>query len=232
MSFFNSTSFRFIHIAVVLVAAGFSLYSGNLQAQQVAPYLKNKNYGIQLGMYDLFTSTQADVVMLGNSLTYNANWNEILNRSNIANRGIASDITSGYLHRLEYVYRLKPRICFIEGGVNDLYSNDSVRNIIRNYAAIIDSLQSHHIVPVIQSTLFVSAKYPRAREKNKQVQTLNNWLTEFALKNEIEFLDINLLVSKNGFLRADLTYDGIHLNAKGYALWAPEVGNVLAKHKL
>ena len=176
MSFFNSTSFRFIHIAVVLVAAGFSLYSGNLQAQQVAPYLKNKNYGIQLGMYDLFTSTQADVIMLGNSLTYNANWNEILNRSNIANRGIASDITSGYLHRLEYVYRLKPRICFIEGGVNDLYSNDSVRNIIRNYVGIIDSLQSHYVVPVIQSTLFVAAKYPQAREKNKQTQTLNNWL--------------------------------------------------------
>jgi hypothetical protein len=65
-----------------------SLYTGNLQAQQVAPYLKNKDFGIQLDMYDLHTSTQADVVMLGDSLTYNANW------------GIPSDITSGYLHRL------------------------------------------------------------------------------------------------------------------------------------
>jgi len=216
------------------VALGaFSLLSGgNVHAQNIAPYLRNTNYVIQLGMYDLFRSTKADVVMLGNSLTYNANWNEILNRSNIANRGIASDITSGYLHRLEYVYKLNPKICFIEGGVNDLYSNDSVKNIIRNYAAIIDSLQSHHIIPVIQSTLFVSVKYPRAREKNKQVQTLNNWLAEFASKNEIEFLDINLLVSKDGFLRKEFTYDGIHLNAKGYALWAPEVERVLAKHKL
>lgn len=215
-----------------MFAAGFSLFTANLQAQQVAPYLKNKNYSIQLGMYDLFTSTQADVVMLGNSLTYNANWNEILNRSNIANRGIASDITSGYLQRLRYVYRLNPKLCFIEGGVNDLYSNDSVKNIIRNFAAIIDSLQSHHIVPVLQSTLFVAAKYPQAREKNKQIQKLNNWLIEFSLKNAIEFLDINLLVSRNGFLRKELTYDGIHLNAQGYALWAPEIERVLVRNKL
>jgi lysophospholipase L1-like esterase len=215
-----------------LVAVCFLLCAGNLQAQQVAPYLRNTNYGIQLGMYDLFASTQADVVMLGNSLTFNANWNEILNRSNIANRGIASDITSGYLHRLGYVTRLNPKLCFIEGGVNDLYSNDSVKNIVRNYADIIDSLQSHHIVPVIQSTLFVGAKYPHAREKNKQIQTLNTWLIAYALKNGIEFLDINHLVSKDGFLRSDLTYDGIHLNARGYALWAPEVGKVLAKHNL
>jgi len=85
---------------------------------------------------------------------------------------------------------------------------------------------------MIQSTLFVAAKYLRAREKNKQIQTLNNWLIEFGLKNAIEFLNINLLVSKNGFLRDDLTYDGIHLIAQGYALWAPEVGRVLVKHSL
>lgn len=92
MSSFHSKSFRSIHFAAALVAAGFSLHPGNLQAQRVAPHLKNENYSIQLGMYDLFTSTQADVVMLGNSLTYNANWNEILNRSNIANRGMPGDI--------------------------------------------------------------------------------------------------------------------------------------------
>ena len=220
-----------MRIAAILVGVAISLFGGSLQAQK-PPYLKNTNYVVQLGMYDLLTSTQADVVMLGNSLTYNANWNEILNRSNIANRGISSDITSGYLHRLHYVYRLRPKICFIEGGINDLFSNDSVKNIVRNYAGIIDSLQAHDIVPVIQSTLFVSARYPRAREKNRQVQTLNTWLAAFALKNEIEFLDINALVSTKGFLRADLTYDGIHLSARGYALWAPEVGRILAQHNL
>jgi lysophospholipase L1-like esterase len=224
----NIRAFQLVMILGVVLCLG----AENTQAQKVAPYLKNTNYVIQLGMYDLFTSTQADVVMLGNSLTYNANWNEILNRTNIANRGISSDITSGYLHRLAYVYKLNPKICFIEGGINDLYSNDSVKNIIRHYAQIVDSLKARSIVPVIQSTLFVGRRYPQAKDKNRQVVVLNDWLRQYALKNEIEFLDINVLVSQKGFLRPELTYDGIHLNAKGYALWAPEVERVLLQHKL
>ncbi len=226
------TNVRHFQIVVILLGIALGMNAESMHAKRVAPYLRNTNYVIQLGMYDLFTSTQADVVMLGNSLTYNANWNEILNRSNIANRGISSDITSGYLHRLEYVYKLNPKICFIEGGINDLYSNDSVKNIVRNYSRIIDLLTARNIVPVIQSTLFVGAKYPQAKDKNRQVRVLNDWLKEYAVKNEIVFLDINSLVSKKGFLRSNLTYDGIHLNAKGYALWAPLVENVLAQHKL
>jgi lysophospholipase L1-like esterase len=229
--FFIMKSLRFMRIAIVSIAI-VTVYNGNVQAQYTLRYLKNQNYQVQLGMYDLFTSGQADVVMLGNSLTYNANWSEILNRKNIANRGIASDITAGYLHRLGYVYKLKPKICFIEGGVNDLLSNDSVKNIMHNFISIVDSLRSHDIVPVIQSTLFVAAKYPRAKEKNKQIRTLDELLADFASKHAIEYLDINLLVSHNGFLRGDLTYDGIHLNARGYALWAPEVERVLVKHEL
>ncbi len=219
-------------IAGPLIAGAFCLYNTDVQAQPGDAYAKNDNYTIQLGMYDLFTSTHADVVMLGNSLTYNANWNEILNRSNIANRGIASDITSGYLHRLGYVYRLNPKICFIEGGINDLYSNDSVKNIMHNFISIVDTLRLHDIVPVIQSTLFVASSYPRSTEKNKQIRALDKLLARFALRNSIEFLDINLLVSRDGFLRKELTYDGIHLTAQGYALWAPEVGRVLIKHGL
>ena len=232
MSVLHPTSFRFLYFAPLLAALPFLLYGGNAHALQDAPYLKNANYRLQLGMYDLFRSTHADVVMLGNSLTYNANWNEILNRSNIANRGIASDITSGYLHRLGYVYRLHPKLCFIEGGVNDLYSNDSVKNIMRNFISIVDSLKAHDIVPVIQSTLFVAARYPRAAEKNRQIRALNESLAGFALANAIEYININQLVSLSGFLRKELTPDGIHLNAQGYALWAPEVGKVLAKHRL
>jgi lysophospholipase L1-like esterase len=220
-----------LSVLLTCIAASQS-YPQQPRARKIPAYLQNKNYALQLGMYDLFTSTRADVVMLGNSLTYNANWNEILNRSNIANRGIASDITSGYLHRLDYVYRLHPLICFIEGGINDLYSNDSAAHIAANVMCIVDSLRSHGIVAVIQSTLCVAATYPRAREKNRQVVLLNELLRRLALERAVEFLDINILVSVNGFLRKDLTPDGIHLNARGYSLWAQEIEKVLTKYDL
>src|ERR1017187_5798507 len=126
-------------LLVILVLVGIYSYNQYLEAQYANLYLKNENYMVQIGMYKQFKTTQADVVMLGNSLTFNANWNEFLGRNNIANRGIHSDITAGYLHRLSYVYRLKPKICFIEGGVNDLYAGFSVSDIFDNYSKIIDT---------------------------------------------------------------------------------------------
>lgn len=223
------------HIRHMFTAFSFSLllfcfYGKDLRAQEIPLYLKNPNYKIQTGIYELSGNQQAAVVMLGNSLTYNANWNELLNRKNIANRGIVSDITEGYLYRLGYVYRLKPELCFIEGGVNDIYENIPVEHIFKNYINIIDTLKSHKIIPVIQSTLFVSQKWHNAAEKNKEIEKLNRLLKKYAGKNSVEYLNINLLLSANGFLRDELTYDGVHLNAKGYTLWAFEVEKVLIKH--
>jgi hypothetical protein len=181
----------------------FCSYNKNLDAQDTAPYLRNPNYKIQIDMYDLFKNQQADVVMLGNSLTYNTNWNEILNRKNIANRGIVSDITAGYLHRLGYVYKLKPKLCFIGSGVNDIYENFPVEQIFENYICIIDSIKSHNIIPVIQSTLYVSPKWHDAAEKYKEIEKLNELLSGYASKNSIEYLNINSLVQVMDFYGMD-----------------------------
>ena len=232
MSTLRTKWVRSLGALIILTLIGLYLYDKHIQAQYATLYLQNANYGVQIGMYELFKTSHADVVMLGNSLTYNANWSELLGRKNIVNRGIVNDITAGFLHRLAYVYSLQPKMCFIEGGVNDLYANYSVNQIYKNYVNIIDTLRAHHIVPIIQSTLFVSAKWPQAAEKNKDIQNLDDMLAEFGKQHSIEFLNINSLVSKNGFLQDGLTYDGMHLNANGYALWTPEVERMLTKHEL
>ncbi|MFT4019161.1 MAG: hypothetical protein QM668_19515 [Agriterribacter sp.] len=41
----------------------------------------------------------------------------------MANRGIGSDVTEGYINRINDIFELEPKICFIEGGVNDLARN-------------------------------------------------------------------------------------------------------------
>lgn len=228
----NSKLFRLSSLIIVLALIAWYAYSRYLDAQFANLYLKNENYKVQVDMYKNFRTTQADIVMLGNSLTYNANWNELLGRKNIVNRGIHSDITAGYLHRLSYVYKLKPKLCFIEGGVNDVYANYSVSEIFENYCLIIDTLRDHHIIPIIQSTLFVAGKRDKSQSMNKKIQELNKLLLEYAHRQSIEYLDINSLVSQNGFLKNNLTYDGIHLNADGYSLWIPEVEKVLIKYGL
>jgi lysophospholipase L1-like esterase len=216
-------------MAVIALLAGYAYHH---EAQRLPLYQQNSNYALQIGMYDLFRTTQADVVMLGNSLTYNANWNELLGRKNIVNRGIISDVTEGYLHRLQYVYQLQPRICFIEGGVNDVFANLSADEAFRNITAIVDTLRSHGIIPVIQSTLFVAPNWKRAAESNPEVARLDRLLADYCSRQKIEYLDINSVLIKNGFLKDELTCDGVHLNAAGYRLWVPEVERILIKYGL
>ena len=122
---------RYSILGIILALICWYGYNQYLDAQYANLYLKNGNYKVQIGMFNKYKTSHADVVMLGNSLTYNANWNELLGRKNIANRGINSDITAGYLHRLSYVYRLRPKLCFIEGGVNDVYAGYSASDIFR-----------------------------------------------------------------------------------------------------
>jgi lysophospholipase L1-like esterase len=222
----------FLLIFAFIITSGALFFWKQTTAKSSQIYLGNKNYSLQIGMQDLYLTSSADVVMLGNSLTYNVNWSELLNRKNIVNRGIISDITQGYLHRLDYVYKLKPKLCFIEGGINDLYANFQVEAIFENYVEIIKELKKHNIIPVIQSTICVANYYPEAAEKNIQVAELNSKLSEYARVNNIDYIDIKSLVTNNNYLMNKFTYDGLHLNAGGYKLWKPLVEKVLIKYKL
>lgn len=222
----------FLLIFAFIITSGALFFWKQTKAGNSLIYLENKNYDLQIGLQDLYLTSSADVVMLGNSLTYNVNWSELLNRKNVVNRGIISDITQGYLHRLDYVYKLKPKVCFIEGGINDLNASFQVEAIFENFVEIIKELKQHNIIPVIQSTICVAKEYPKAEEKNKLVAELNSKLSEYAKENNIDFIDIKSLVTHNNFLMNKFTYDGLHLNAGGYKLWKPLVEKVLIKYKL
>ena len=221
-----------------IVVIGFFLAAPSLyfdckmeaDAQVVPLYLQNKNYPIQTGLHAMYKTEHADVVMLGNSLTQWVDWNELLGRRNIANRGIASDVTDGYLHRMEYIYKLTPTLCFIEGGINDIFANVSVKTVFENYQKIVGGLRSHRVIPIMQSTLFVSPKWHDAVEKNKEVAELNALLEKFAKANAIEFIDLNTRMSENNTLRDEFTHDGVHLTAAGYKIWGEEVEKVLKHH--
>jgi lysophospholipase L1-like esterase len=195
-------------------------------------YLKSAVYKNLIAMFALSKTESADIVFLGNSITFGGNWGELLGRERVINRGIGGDNTVGMLHRMQYVYQLKPKLCFIMAGINDIYSDAPAETVFRNYAKIIDTLRAHSIVPVIQSTLHVNPKWKRTEEKNPVVATLNVMLREFASKNGIEFVDVNAVLSVNGVLRDEFTVDGVHLNAPAYGLWRELLLPVLKKHGL
>ncbi len=210
-------------------------------------YKKNVNYKRQINLYKLNKIKQADIVMLGNSLTHGANWNELLGRKSVIEQGIISDVVEGFLHRMSYVYKVKPKIVFVLGGLNDIFNWVPVEKIYKDYVKIISGLKSRKIIPVIQSTLYAGknwgkdwieknhpelnvAKYNSGR--NDAVDKLNKLLKNFAKVNNIDYIDLNSKMKRGHYLKPELTYDGIHLNAAGYKIWAKEVDKVLKKYNL
>ncbi len=179
--------------------------------------------------------------MFGNSLTHGTAWNELLGRSNVAERGIVGDVLYGFESRIGSIYKLRPKIVFIMGGLNDVYNWTPVQDIFSVYVRIISGLKSKNIIPVIQSTTY-SAKFygkdwnvtPEANlGRNKEVDKLNKLLSDYAKMNNIDYIDVNALTAgKDGFLKPELTWDGIHFKAEAYKIWAREVEKVLAKYKL
>ena len=203
-----------------------------LFAQNKPQYIYNPNYQLEIGKYKQYKNKQADIVMLGNSITHGINWNELLDRTSISEQGIPSDITAGVLNRMEYVYKVKPKICFILIGVNDIFSWIPVDTVFSNYKKIVLQLKEHNIIPVIQSVLYAASKYQSAGNRNKEIQKLNSLLFKFAKKNNFEYLNLNRKMSRSNYLKDNLTYDGIHLTGEGFKIWGREVDRELRKFSL
>jgi len=213
--------------------------------QDTLVFKKNVNYKMQTDLYELNKLKRADIIMLGNSLTHGANWNELLGRLSVVERGIVSDVVKGFIYRMKYVYELKPKIVFVLGGLNDIYSWVPVEQIYKDYVKLIDGLKSRKIIPVIQSTLYSEKNYAKEwlaennpeinvikynQERNAEVDKLNKMLSNFAKVNKIEFINLTPKMSRGRYLKPEVTYDGVHLNAKGYKIWAREVDKVLKKY--
>ncbi len=204
-------------------------------------YKNNPSYDLQMGLFNLYKTRQADIVMLGNSLTAGVNWSELLGRANVISRAIPGDITQGFKARLDQVLKLKPKIVFVMGGLNDIYSWIPVEEVFTNYVKVLSTLQANGITPIVQLTTYVAKDYakdwggtPQVNlGRNKEVDRLNKMLSDYAASNKIEV--INLLPSiatRDGYLKPDLSWDGVHFKAEAYRIWAREVERVLRKYKM
>ena len=171
---------------------------------------------------------QANIVMFGNSLTYRMNWSELMGRDDIANRGVGSDITTGFIARLNFVFAVNPKICFIEGGINDLDRNIQPKEILDNIETILTKLKEKKIIPVITLILHVTKDYPNSLVINKKIVSLNKQLVDLALKKGAPLLDLNNSLSIDNYLNKDFAEnDGIHLTSKAYLIWKGEIEKIL-----
>jgi lysophospholipase L1-like esterase len=169
------------------------------------------------------------VVFIGDSITQGLCLSAIVPTS--VNYGIGGDTTVGVLQRLQIYGSLqKAGAVVVAIGVNDLKYNSTNEEILRNYANIIEQMPED--IPIILSAIFPIDEEIRTLWPgwNQRILALNTDLKALALKSKNHFFTDTgrLLVDTKGNL-ADTYHDGdgIHLNAKGNAVWIIELQKTL-----
>jgi alpha-glucosidase len=184
---------------------------------------------------------KTQVVMYGNSLIEGGKWNYLLKRGDVHNSGWGS-IGASHLADLvnAKVTRFNPAICFVEGGINDIGNRTKSLNAVADdMSKVIDTLLAHRVVPVLTLTLYTNLEArllhggnPLKANTNQRVDSLNALYAELARQKGIECLDLNADLSADRVLKAEYTTDGVHLNSKGYKIWAQRVKETLVRHDL
>ena len=159
------------------------------------------------------------------------------------NRGIGGQTTAQMLLRFRAdVIELRPKVVVILAGTNDIAGNAgpvTVEQVQDNLASMAELGRAHGIKVVLASLLPVSddkkdangAALTRTRQRpTATIQALNRWLAEYAAKNAHTSLDyFSATADASGLLRPELNDDGLHPNARGYAVMAPLAEKAIAR---
>jgi len=181
-------------------------------------YRDTDEYRHELSLYNVYQK-KGEIVMLGNSITYRVNWNELLGRDDVINRGIGKDITQGFIDRLQTVIVVEAKLCFIMGGINDIFKGADSKDIVTNLETICKLLRENGTEPILNSILYVSSDYPEFTSINMQVKKTNKLIKQLCDKESIEYINLNNHFAENYFLKKEFSFDGIHLTAKAYKKW-------------
>jgi lysophospholipase L1-like esterase len=110
-------------------------------------------------------------------------------------------------------------------GINDISRNVPDSLIVQNILAIVQYLKME--IPktqiIVQSLLPVNEKVNELLleyEMNPNILIVNQALNNNAHELDYTYLDLHPYFSNDsGMLNPEFTYDGIHLNSKGYDKW-------------
>lgn len=185
------------------------------------------------------------VVFMGDSITdiwQNPEFGGFFPGKAYVDRGISGQTTPQMLIRFRPdVIALQPKVVVILGGTNDLAANtgpEPVSEIEDNLASMAQLARANKIRVVLASITPVS-DYGHNRDGKPLVMTdrrppdkileIDAWLKKYCAENKFTYLDyFSALADEKGFFKSDLSNDGLHPNAKGYAVMAPLAEQAIA----
>lgn len=149
------------------------------------------------------------------------------------NQGISGETSTGLLRRLYLFDSTRPETIFVMIGINDLVHGADDRTILANQRRIIRQLRAVHpgSQVVVQSILPHSGEAAtwESRDRllqlsNSRIRKINGSLKALADAEGAFFLNLHpLFTDAQGFLKSELSTDGLHLNDRGYQVWSTAI---------
>lgn len=172
----------------------------------------------------LFPASKVNILLIGDSLLAQENWNSLLKRNDLKNGAFGGAITQQILWNIERGQLVSnPKIVVLNGGINDLLSGVPTQRVFDNYQKIIETLRKENIKIIAHLVLYTVDN----ELINKEVFILNYLLKEYFESQKIKFIDMNLQLSDLRKLKPNFSIDGIHLRREAYKIWANELSSKL-----
>lgn len=192
---------------------------------QKKPVNPDVYYARRATLFDLLPVYSSDIIMLGNSLTDGAEWNELFDNCHVKNRGIVGDNIPGFFERLEPILKGQPRKIFIMGGVNDISHGVSADSIVSAMTQVVTTIQAR----CPKTEIYVQSMLPFNNDvrlwkllkgREQVVVDGNKGLESMCQRLGVTFINLYpLFVGENGKMKPEYTNDGLHLMGGAYLIW-------------
>ena len=228
------TAVRLLLLCVVCFALG-ALFVTALQRLQnhlrrvsrseEGPPLDVRLHAGRQSQFALLSSSDR-IVFAGDSRVDEGEWDDLLGRADIANRGISGDTTAGLLRRFDATFAREVDVCVVQIGINDLMQGVPVAQVEGNFRQLLQRLaEGKRAKNVVLTSVLLTGE--KSRELNERVRELNTRLQRVAEEQGATWIDVNQPLAPAGHLEAKYTNDGTHLTGEGYKLFAAALGPVI-----
>jgi lysophospholipase L1-like esterase len=158
--------------------------------------------------------TQADIVLIGDSITEMFPAQEIRNiNPSFINLGISGNTTLEMLDRFNEVLKYKPKTVVIFGGVCDFAQGVNICDITHHLTAMVEIAQANGIKPYL-CTLLPTFKEENRSYYEKELE-LNEWI-----RGQFDYIDYFSALSDGTYMDKRYSVDGTHPTYAGFVKMA------------
>ncbi|HTL18257.1 MAG TPA: SGNH/GDSL hydrolase family protein [Patescibacteria group bacterium] len=139
----------------------------------------------------------------------------------VLNRGFGgSELADSFNLADRIILPYAPREVVIYAGANDLANGKAPEIVFGDFAALYSRI--HERLPATRIVFIATAPNPKRWAIVDKMRTFNSLVAEYCRSHGVIFIDVfPLMLGPDGKPRPDIFLkDGLHMNAKGYEIWA------------